>query len=212
MLSIKSAVVLSVIFCGHLFAQPEGFYLVEGDASPPVIDSNGCYVVKVGKSATINWDSFSINENETFRFEQEDSESSVINFVTGESQGRILGNLQSKGKVYLNHPNEIFIGPAGDVNAPHIFLVSEQGKLEVNGTLTATLSSGKGGKIHVLGKEVEIQGSAVIDASGAAGEGEVLIGGSFQGKDRSIPHSQRTIVHQGAQISVIAKALALPKI
>jgi filamentous hemagglutinin family protein len=212
MLSLRSTAVLSIIFCGHLFAQPEGFYLVDGDASPPVIDSTGCYVVKVGKSATINWDSFSINENETFRFEQEDSESSVINFVTGDSQSAILGNLQSNGKLYLTHPNEIFIGPAGNLSGPNIFLVSEQGKLEVNGTLTANISSGKGGKIHVLGKEVEIQGSAVIDASGSAGEGEVLIGGSFQGKDRSIPHSERTVVHQGAQISVIAKALALPKI
>ena len=154
------------------------------------------------KHATIGWNSFSVEKGETFRFEQEDSESSVINFVTGESESTLSGNIQSKGKIYLNHPSKIVVTPDGVLNAPQVVLVSDQGNVQVNGTLVANEPSGKGGKIHVLGNEVDIQMTAVIDASGAAGEGEVLIGGSFQGKDRSIPHSLQTIVQAGAQISV----------
>ena len=124
--------------------------------------------------------------------------------MTGESESTLSGNIQSKGKIYLNHPSKIVVTPDAVLNAPQVVLVSEQGNIQVNGTLVASQPSGKGGKIHVLGKEVDIQMTAVIDASGALGEGEVLIGGSFQGKDRSIPHSQQTIVQKGAQISVDA--------
>lgn len=205
MFKVYLAFMLGLTLAAELHAQPEGFYLVEGDASAPFVDSAGCHVVKVGKHAIIHWDSFSIDENETFRFEQEDSESSVINFA--ENGGAIFGNLQSNGRVYLAHPSEIFIGSEATVIAPNIFLVAEQGKTEVNGRLTTNTSSGKGGKIHVLGNEVLIEKTAVIDASGALGEGEVLIGGSFQGEDRSIPHSQQTIVQSGAQISVDALEL-----
>ena len=194
--------VLGIILAAQLHAQPEGFYLVEGDASAPFEDSAGCLVVKVGKHAIIHWDSFSIDGNETFRFEQEDSESSVINFA--EKDSAILGNLQSNGKVYLAHPSEVFIGSRATLTAPNIFLVSEQGKTEVSGHLIANSSSGKGGKIHILGNEVLITKTAVINTSGAMGEGEVLIGGSFQGEDRSIPHSKQTVVQSGAQISVEA--------
>src|SRR5579862_163256 len=141
---LRSAVF--AFFALQLHAQPEGFYLVEGEASPPVMESTGCYVVKVGKNATINWDSFSIDEKETLRFEQEDAESSVINFVSGESA--ILGNLQSNGKIYLTLTSEVFIGPEGAVKAPAVFLLTEQGKIEVSGRITANPSSGKGGMIH----------------------------------------------------------------
>ncbi len=198
------AFVLGLALVSGLHAQPEGFHLVEGDASAPFEDSAGCLVVKVGKHAIIHWDSFSINENETFRFEQEDSESSVINFAEKESMSAILGNLQSNGKVYLAHPSVIFVGSEAILTAPNIFLVSELGKTEVSGHLTANTPTGQGGKIHILGQEILIEKTAVIDASGAIGEGEVLIGGSFQGENRSIPHSKQTIVQSGAQISVDA--------
>ena len=195
-------IALSFLLAGALHAGPDGFYLIEGDASAHFVDGDGCNVVKVGKHATIGWNRFSVEKGETFRFEQEDSESSVINFVTGESESTLSGNIQSKGKIYLTHPSKIVVTPAAVLNAPQVVLVSEQGNIQVNGTLVASQPSGKGGKIHVLGKEVDIQMTAVIDASGALGEGEVLIGGSFQGKDRSIPHSLQTIVQAGAQISV----------
>lgn len=195
-------IALSCLLARALHAQPDGFYLIEGEASAPFVDEDGCYTVKVGKSATIGWNSFLVEKGETFRFEQEDSESTVINFVTGQSQSTLSGNIQSKGKIYLNHPSKIVVTPDAVLNAPQIVLVSEQGNVQVSGTLVANEPSGKGGKIHVLGKEVDIETSAVINASAAAGGGEVLIGGSFQGKDRSIPHSLQTIVRAGAQISV----------
>ncbi|MBS0604476.1 MAG: filamentous hemagglutinin N-terminal domain-containing protein [Verrucomicrobia bacterium] len=199
---LSLAIALGLISTGEVHAQPQGFHLVEGEARAPFVDWDGCLVVKVGRNAMINWDSFSVDSHENLRFEQEDAESSVMNFVKGESLSAIHGNVQSNGKVYLAHPNGVRIGSQGVLSAPQIILVAEQGKIEVNGALTASAPSGMGGKIHVLGKEVDIQESAVIDASGAAGEGEVLIGGSFQGQDRSILHAERTQVLAGAQISV----------
>lgn len=199
---LKSAIALSFLVAGKIHAQPQGFHLIEGYARPPYVDWDGSLVVKVGKNAVINWDSFSVDQNESLRFEMEDAESSVINFVNGESPSAILGTVQSNGKIHLAHPINLRIDAEGMLSAPQIFLVVEQGKIEVNGTLKASASSGKGGRIHVLGREVDIQESAVIDASGAAGEGEVFIGGSLQGQDRSILHAEHTIVQAGAQITV----------
>lgn len=110
---LRFAVILGVIFAQQIYAQPQGFYLVDGEASSPFVDATGCYVVKVGKRAIINWDSFIVDENETIRFEMEDSESSVINFVSGGSESSIFGNLQSNGKIYLTHPSQVLVGREG---------------------------------------------------------------------------------------------------
>ena len=84
-----------------------------------------------------------------------------------------------------------------------IYLVAEQGHVEVSGTMTAKTGS-QGGDIHVFGQTIDVLETAKIDVSGVNGGGEVLIGGSFQGKDRSVPHSEKTYIQKGAEISVSA--------
>jgi filamentous hemagglutinin family protein len=57
----------------------------------------------------------------------------------------------------------------------------ESGSVAVTGKITAKSSTGKGGKITVTGKSIELKG-ATVDASGAKGGGSVKIGGDRQGK------------------------------
>ncbi len=127
-------IALSCLLARALHAQPDGFYLIEGEASAPFVDEDGCYTVKVGKSATIGWNSFLVEKGETFRFEQEDSESTVINFVTGQSQSTLSGNIQSKGKIYLNHPSKIVVTPDAVLNAPQIVLLPRSCCLRLAGS------------------------------------------------------------------------------
>jgi filamentous hemagglutinin family protein len=78
-----------------------------------------------------------------------------------------------------------------------ILLLAEGGKVDVTGTLAA---QGKtGGTIQVLGEQVHLGGSSVLDASGASGGGTVHVGGAFQGKGDTY-RSSETIVEAGAAL------------
>jgi filamentous hemagglutinin family protein len=78
-----------------------------------------------------------------------------------------------------------------------ILLLAEGGKVGVTGTLAA--QGRTGGTIEVLGEQVHLGGSAVLDASGAAGGGTVHVGGGFQGKGDTY-RSRETIVDAGAAL------------
>ena len=69
---------------------------------------------------------------------------------------------------------------------------------------SATGATGPGGKIKLLGREVGLVDSARVDASGASGGGEVLVGGGQQGKDPSVPNAQA--VYFGPAASIAADA------
>ena len=69
---------------------------------------------------------------------------------------------------------------------------------------SATGANGQGGKIKLLGREVGLLDSARVDASGASGGGEVLVGGGQQGKDPSVPNAQA--VYFGPAASIAADA------
>ncbi|MEE9448056.1 MAG: filamentous hemagglutinin N-terminal domain-containing protein, partial [Arenicellales bacterium] len=58
----------------------------------------------------INWQDFSISNNEVTRFIQQNSASSVLNRVVGQLPSNILGELSSNGKVFLINPNGLLIG------------------------------------------------------------------------------------------------------
>ena len=66
--------------------------------------------------AIIDWQSFSINANESVRFLQPGQLSVVLNRVTGGDVSRILGQLDANGQVFLINPNGILFGPNSVVN------------------------------------------------------------------------------------------------
>ncbi|QBK05840.1 hypothetical protein DW355_14895 [Hylemonella gracilis] len=75
-----------------------------------------------------------------------------------------------------------------------------------SGTLDAAGrdASSTGGQVHVLGERVALTGNALVDASGAQGGGEVLIGGDYQGKNPDIPNAERVFVGSGVRIKADA--------
>ena len=81
-----------------------------------------------------------------------------------------------------------------------VYLVSEDGRIGVEGKISATSQSGIGGTVHVLGNEIALIGSASIDVSGNLGGGEVLFGGDFQGKNPEILNATYTFVDKDARI------------
>jgi filamentous hemagglutinin family protein len=75
--------------------------------------------------AIINWQSFSVNPGEITRFIQQSSDSAVLNRIVGQDPSRILGALQSNGKVFLINPNGILFG--------------RDARVDVNGLVASTL-------------------------------------------------------------------------
>ncbi|WP_051306559.1 two-partner secretion domain-containing protein [Massilia alkalitolerans] len=73
----------------------------------------------------INWQSFSVNAGEITRFIQQSSDSAVLNRIVGQDPSRILGALQSNGKVFLINPNGVVFGQGA--------------RVDVNGLVASTL-------------------------------------------------------------------------
>ncbi len=77
--------------------------------------------------------------------------------------------------------------------------------LEAGSTTTAVGSNlNTGGDIQLLGDKVGLAGNAVVDASGAAGGGTVLVGGDYQGKNAAVQNAQQTFVGKDVVISADA--------
>ena len=132
----------------------------------------------------INWQSFSIHAGEITRFIQQNGNSAVLNRITGQDPSKILGALESNGKVFLINPNGIVFGQGAkvDVNglvASSLGMTNEDflaGKRQfaaggvAGGVSNAGLiHAGKGGQVLLIAPNVENTG--IITAP----NGEVIL-------------------------------------
>ncbi|MCA0212027.1 MAG: filamentous hemagglutinin N-terminal domain-containing protein [Proteobacteria bacterium] len=79
-------------------------------------------------------------------------------------------------------------------------LLRGQASADVDGRVTAQRNGGsQGGAIHVTGAQTTLQATAVLDASGPMGGGEVLVGGGWQGKG-PLANAQNTTALAGSVV------------
>ncbi|MBI2800668.1 MAG: filamentous hemagglutinin N-terminal domain-containing protein, partial [Gammaproteobacteria bacterium] len=130
----------------------------------------------------------------------------VANSLGRDAQGRIV--LSAQAEVTVDRDARVAAdGPTGG----DIRIQSTNGTTLVDGTVAARgtgtgAAEGTGGDIKILGVRVGLTGHAEIDASGAHGGGEVLVGGDWQGKNPAIQNAERTTVTAGASIKANAGA------
>ncbi len=81
-----------------------------------------------------------------------------------------------------------------------------QGVVEVGGTLQASgVDAGtQGGTISATGDKVSVVSGALLDATGQAGGGNVLVGGGWQGSDSSIQSANAVNIASGAVLNASA--------
>ena len=98
-----------------VYANPTGAQIVNGQVS---IDSSTPGVMNITNSpnAIVNWQEFSIGQNEVTQFIQQSSQSAVLNRVIGQNPSEILGQLISNGHVFLLNPNGIVFGANSIIN------------------------------------------------------------------------------------------------
>jgi hypothetical protein len=111
---------------------------------------------------------------------------------------RLIGNLNLHGgsldasfgeKMFING-NIISSGGTVKLDAQGTGELLFQGQIDVSNPLPG----GVGGEVYLLGNQVTAFSNSGVNASGAAGGGRIFIGGSAGGLDRSLTHSQLTIV------------------
>ncbi|MFC1674688.1 filamentous hemagglutinin N-terminal domain-containing protein [Candidatus Omnitrophota bacterium] len=114
---ILATVVLAVlIFPVIAHALPEGESVAHGSATFVRIDDT-LNINQSTQNVIVNYDSFSISQQETVNFNQPSSSAIALNRVTGVSPSEIFGTLTANGIVYLINENGVTFGPNSRVDA-----------------------------------------------------------------------------------------------
>ncbi len=116
---------------------------------------------------------------------------SAVNLGTikGDAVGIFAGTLRHSGLISATQAS----AEGGKV------MLKGQDTAEISGAITARKGN-LGGQVHATANKVKLKSGAVIEASGAAGGGEVLIGGGWQGKDARIANAAETVAEAGSTI------------
>lgn len=179
-----------------LLAMPHGQQVVNGQVSFKT--QGNTLTVTNTPNSIVNWKGFSIGAAETVRFVQQSSSSAVLNRVTGADPSRILGFLQSNGRVFLVNPNGIVFGQGARVDVNGLIAsslnMSNQDFLGGKYNFTAgefarpvqnqgTITTPSGGKVYLIAPNVE--NSGIINTP----QGEVILaaGRSVRIIDSSTP-------------------------
>src|SRR5574340_169342 len=166
------SIITLLLFSSHtVFALPLGQQVVNGQANFNTQGSN--LTITNSPNAIINWQGFSINSNEAVRFLQQNAASSVLNRVIGQDPSRILGLLQSNGRVFLINPNGMLFGQGARIDVNGLFAstlnISNQdflaGKYNFNAGAVAgsiqnqeALTTPAGGKVYLIAPDIENSG------------------------------------------------------
>jgi filamentous hemagglutinin family protein len=113
---------------------------------------------------------------------------------------RGLGDLTT---TVINHSGVIEARSLGVGDDGVVSLLAEHGSVAVSGRIDVSSAQAQGGTAVVTGDHVAIHSGAVINATGAAGGGDIFVGGGWQGQG-GIRQATNTTVKAGAVIDASA--------
>ncbi|MFM9438037.1 filamentous hemagglutinin family protein, partial [Janthinobacterium sp. CG_23.3] len=203
---------------GPALAQPTLPQVVNGLAT--FARQGNVFSITNTPNAIINWQSFSVNPGELTRFIQQSAGSSVLNRITGQDPSRILGALQSNGRVFLVNPNGVLFGRDARVDVNGLvasslaisngdFLAGRQRFAADGGAAGAVANQGvittpAGGQVFLLAPQVD--NSGIINAP----NGEVVLaaGRSVQLADAANPALQVVVSAPADQAVNLGRVIA----
>jgi filamentous hemagglutinin family protein len=170
---LVSFVTLLLFSSQTVFALPSGQQVVNGQAG--FSTQGNSLTVTNSPNAIIQWQGFSIGANEAVRFLQQSASSAVLNRVIGQDPSRILGLLQSNGRVFLINPNGILFGQGARIDVNGLvastlnlsnadFLAGKYNFTSTEGAPAGalrnqgTIATPSGGKVYLIAPEVENTG------------------------------------------------------
>lgn len=164
-------------------------FVTSGDAGYTIAGTVGT-ITQRSERAILNWQSFNIAAGHTVNFQQPSATSAALNRIFQNDPSRIFGALNANGQVYLINQNGIIFDGAAQTNTSSLVastlnvsdaifetvgitnaineatpLAAFESPTGVNGSVTvgqgATLRSGEGGRILLIGSDVENRGNIV---------------------------------------------------
>ncbi len=128
--------------------------------------------------------------------------------VNASDQATVMGSVSATGGDGAGGnisftATDLLVGPTGLIdaggNSGGTVSLDATDTTTVNGQVQAIGSEGAGGTVSILGDEVTLGATAIVDVGGAAGGGNAYIGGGYQGQGTS-RNASNTTVAAGAQI------------
>ncbi len=183
-----------------LFAAPSGLEIVLGEGTfcetAPLH-----FEAVVSEQAILNWDSFSIEQNETVRFLQPSSQSIVVNRVVGITPSSLFGTLISNGKLVLVNPNGVVFGENSRVDSGSFIasslqinmdLFKEKGNLFFSGRSNHSIKNlghiSATDFAYLIGEKVEHSGLMEATCAGFISQNSVAV--SLVGEIELFPASE----------------------
>lgn len=117
---------------------------------------------------------------------------------------------QNAGQIVLLGENVtssgIILADAGNADGGNIELHATDTSLLTENSITSakSINNGKGGSVKVLGNNVGLFDTSKVDASGANGGGQVLLGGDKRGENIKIRNAEFTYISEQAQVKADA--------
>ncbi len=160
-----------------VFANPTGGHVVAGSATITNPNANHTIIDQSSQRAIINWQQFSVGNNQYVQFIQPNSSSVVLNRVVGGDASAIFGNITANGQVFLVNTNGIYFARGATLDA--------------QGFVGSTLDIRNGD--FMLGRYNFVKGSGAPDASvvndgaiSADRKGYVVLAGDYVQNNGSI--------------------------
>lgn len=181
-LKLIAVLIATALGVSPAWANPSNPTVVHGSAS--FNQAGNTLTVTNTPNAIINWNSFSIGQNEITRFVQQSNASAVLNRVTGQDPSQILGQLQSNGRVFLINPNGVLFGQGARIDVAGLVassldignedFIAGRYKFIGKGNEGAVKNAGEittssGGQVVLIAPDVENSGIIVSP------EGEVIL-------------------------------------
>lgn len=108
------ALSVAMAWSSMALANPTGAQVVNGSAT--ISSVGNTLTITNSAGAIINWQSFSIGNNEVTRFIQPSAASAVLNRVVANDPSVLLGQLSSNGRVFLINPAGILVGAGARID------------------------------------------------------------------------------------------------
>ncbi|WP_028855995.1 YDG domain-containing protein [Psychrilyobacter atlanticus] len=111
----RNTLIFSFLVGSFANAAPQSGKVTLGQAN---ISTKGSVtnITQSTKKASINWNKFSINKNETVNFKQPNKSSITLNRVTGSERSVINGALNANGQVWILNSNGVLFGKNAKIN------------------------------------------------------------------------------------------------
>jgi len=156
------------------WALPTGDQLVAGQATVSNPNANVMQIDQSSQKAVVNWQGFSVGQNEAVNINQPNAQAALLNRVVGQDASQIQGKINANGQVYLVNPNGVVFSKTAQVDVGGLVATTHNIKDAdfiagnnhftqdgAKGTVAnhGTINTANGGVVALIGEQVTNTGT-----------------------------------------------------